>query len=272
LPTQAASIAGRVDEMRAGLVVNCDYQDKDSEVWFLSQHQQSHTFLKVEMILADTAVLELDESHEERLTKLVAELYPRICDTIQRDVTMQSDGRRAHFYEYTAYHKELNYETRWRIVASGDIGHATQINYRSEGVQNVWSVVDLAYSIILFNKLVMKWWEAIGYFGEGFLHAQLSSDALNVLRHPVDGYFIGAFDPTFTPTSRPKRSDIRKDAISLATSPGNYAVAEAKVTYSPDESQLARIVTSILNQLLRSLGHVARKSLLRSSIESLLRG
>jgi len=269
-PDLAAKLADRMARLRDAMAVNCGYQDKDSERWFLSPHQASQTYLKLEMIINGTVLLELDDSHENKLSKFVAELYPRICDTVQQDVAKQSDGRHADFYEYAAYHKNLDRETRWRIMASGDIGHATQIRHSSESAKNVWSVVDVARSIILFNELAMKWWEDIGYFGEGFLHAQLSTDGMDVLRHPQHGYFIQAFDPTFTPMSQPKRSDIRKDAISLATLPGNYVYAEAKVTYSRDEHQLARITTTILNQLLRSLGHIARKSLLQNSIESLL--
>jgi hypothetical protein len=268
--TLSVKLTERAEQLRNALVIMSGYQDKDSERWNLSPHQNSPTFLKLEMILGDTVMLELDEFHEEKLSRLVAELYPRICETVERDVATQIDGRHANFYEYTAYHKKLDYETRWRITGAGDIGYATQINYRSEGIQNVWSVVDLACSIILFNRLAMKWWESIGYFGDGYFFAQLSVSSLDVLRHSQHGYYIHAFDPTFTPFPHAKRLDIRKDAISIASSPGNYAIAEGKVTYSPDDSQLPRITTSILNKLLRSLGHTVRTSLLLGSINSLI--
>jgi hypothetical protein len=270
-PALAGRVADRVRSLRDALAVNCGYQDTDSERWFMSPHRPSETSLKLEMILVDTVALELDESHEDRLSKLVAELYPRICETVQRDVAKQSDGRHADFYEYTAYHKKLDYETRWRILATGDIAHATQINYRTEGIQNVWSIVDLAYSLILFQRLVMKWWESIGHFGEGYLNAHIMVGGLSVLREPNHGYYIHAFDPASTPASRRRRLDIRKDAISLSAFAGNAANAETKVTYSADEKELPRITTSILNQLLGSLGHIVKRPLLQSAIESLIR-
>jgi actin-related protein len=269
-PTIATRLADRIKSLRDVMAVNCGYQNKDSEMWFMSPRHSSETSLKCEMILADTVVLELDESHEERLSQLVAEFYPRICETVQRDVAKQCDGRHADFYEYVAYHKKLDFETRWRIAATGDLGHATQITFRSEGIQNVWSIVDLAVSLILFQRMSMKWWESIGYFGGGYLHAHLMVDALNVLREPKHGYYIHAFDPSYTPSSRGMRLDIRKDAILLSPLPGNASNAEAKVTYSSDERDMARITTSMLNQLLRSLGHIVKKPLLQSSIESMI--
>jgi hypothetical protein len=269
-PALSARLADRVKSLRDVLAVNCDYQDKVSEMWFRSPRRPSETSLKCEMILADAVTLELDESHEDRLSKLVAEFYPRISETVQSDVAKQCDGRHADFYEYTAYHKKLDFETRWRIVATGDLGHATQVNYRSEGIQNVWSIVDLTYSLILFHRMAMKWWEFIGYFGEGYLHAHLMVDALNVLREPKHGYYLHAFDPSYTPDSRGKRLDIRRDAILLNSSPGNSSNAEGKVAYASDEKDLPRIITSILNQLLRSLGHTVRRSLLQSSIQSMI--
>jgi hypothetical protein len=270
LPAVAARMAERVKSLRDVLAVNCEYQNKDSENWFMSPRRPSDTSLKCEMILADTVALELDESHEERLSRLVTEFYPRIRGTVQEDVAKQCEGRHADFYEYVAYHKNLDFETRWRIVATGDLGHATQINYCSAGIQNVWSIVDLAFSLILFQRMAMKWWESIGYFGEGYLHAHLMVGGLNVLREAKHEYYIHAFDPSYTPDSRGKRLDIRKDAILLSPSAGNAANAEAKVTYSSDEKDLPRITTSLLNQLLRSLGHTVKRSLLQGSIESMI--
>ena len=185
--------------------------------------------------------------------------------TVQEDVAGQSEGRHAEFYEYVAYHKKLNFETRWRITATGDLAHATQINYCSEGIQNVWSIVDLAVSLNLFHRMALKWWESIGYFGEAYFHAHIMVDKLSVLRDPKHGYYIHAFDSTYTPASRRARRDIRKDAILLSNSPGNAANAEAKVTYSSDEKDLVRITTSLLNQLLRSLGHTVKRSFFKAA-------
>src|SRR2546426_228853 len=169
---------------------------KDSDTWYLSSRQQSLTFLKLEMIPAERTLLELEKSHEDRLSNLLAEVYPRIRDTVRGNVANEAESRGADFYEYAWYHKELDYEGRWRITGTGDIGHATQMKYEFEGAEKVWSVVDLANYVILFVRLSLKWWESIRYFGEAYLYVQLSVPGLGVQRS-LDGYYTHAFDPTY---------------------------------------------------------------------------
>jgi hypothetical protein len=271
-PTQFEKMTERANRLRDAMIVKYDYGHKDSERWYLGPCRQSETFLKLQIVPSLTVPLELEKSHEERLGRLIYEFYPRFYDTVAQDVAKQADGRHASYYEYTAYHKNLDYESRWRITESGDIGHATQMRYESDGIDKAWSVVDLTYYVILFLRLAMKWWHFIGYFGEGYLHAQLSVDALNLLRHPRDGYYVHAFDPTYSPVERTKRLDIRKDAISVATSSGSSANSEAKLTYFSDDEKLATLTTSTLNRLLRSLGHVVDKEKLQTNIESIVQG
>jgi len=272
MPSLAARVEARATQLRDTMAINCGYQNQDSERWYMSPRRPSPTSLKLEMIRIDTLALELDESHEERVSKLVSEFYPRIVENVREGVAMQTDMRHADFYEYTAYHKNLDFETRWRVTAEGDLGHATQISYQVKENQNAWSIVDLARSLILFHAMALKWWESIGYFGEGYLHAHLMVDGLSVLREPTHGYYVYAFDPTYAQGRRRGRLDIRKDAVLLSPSPGNAANAETKVIYSFEERDLTRTTVSVMNQLLRSLNHVVRRSILQSSIDSLIDG
>src|SRR5207245_8198598 len=110
----------RANRLRDAMAVKCNYADRDSERWYLGPCRQSETFLKLQMVPSEPMLLELDRSHEERLWRLICEFYPRFCDTVARDVAKQADGRHASYYEYTAYHKKLDYESRWRITESGD--------------------------------------------------------------------------------------------------------------------------------------------------------
>jgi len=224
----------------------------------------------MEMVPVEPALLELEKSHEDKFSNLVAELYPRVSETAARGVAWDVENRGAHFYEYVWYHKKLDYEGRWRVTSTGDIGHGTQMKCESQGTEIAWSVVDLARYIILFTRLSMKWWELIRYFGEGHFHVQLNVPGLTMQRAP-GGYYTHCFDPTYSPHRR-ARSDvaIRSDAILASATPGTSANAETKVHYFSSNENLPRITTSVLNQLLRSLGHAVLWDSLQKSIQHLV--
>ena len=156
----------------------------------------------------------------------------------------------------------MDYENRWRVTGLGDIGFATQMACTSK----FWSVVDLAHYIILFVKLAIRWWEFIGFLGDCRFFVQLNIPGLDFLRAP-EGYYIQGFDASNVPL-RAKR-DLRKDAILLGTMPGNAANAEIKLNYFSAQESLSKLTTSLLNQLLRSLGHVVDTDILEESIASM---
>jgi len=263
-------VSQRAYQLRDSLLINYGYQGDDTATWHLSPRQPSPTFLKLVIIPVETTLLELVKSHEDRLSNLIAELYPRVSECAARGVAREAENRGADFYEYTWYHKKLDYEARWRITSTGDIGHGTQMKCEPGGTEKAWSVVDLARSIILFARLSMGWWQSIGYFGEGHLHVQLNVPGLTMQRAPA-GYYTHCIDLTYSPR-RPARSNvsIRSDAILASASPGTSANAETRVHYFSSNENLPRITTSVLNQLLRSLGHAVLWEPLQGSIQHLV--
>jgi hypothetical protein len=216
--------------------------------------------------------IELDTSHEDMLWRLVEELYPRTANTFRDGTALRAQDRGANFYELIWYHTGLDFEIRWRVTDSGDVGYATQTRYRSASLDG-WSVVDVARACILLSKLTLGWWKSIGYFGEGRLSAQLNVPGIGVLLEPEHRYSITGFDPTFTTRSgfapRTPR-DIRSDAIRYSASPRNSATGETRFTYSSDERNIARLTTSLVNQLLRSLGHSVVWDLFEPCVKDLM--
>jgi len=187
-------------------------------------------------------------------------------------VALRAEIRTGQSYENVWYHKKLDYEGRWRIMSTGEIGHSTQLKYQLPGTeQYCWSVVDVAQYIIIFVRLSVKWWESIGYFGGGRIYGQLNVPGLTLLRSPED-YFIGAFDVLYKPGPVIHRPSIRKDAILPSPSLGTGANAEANVEYFTATQKLPRLTTSILNQLLRPLGYAVVWDLLLGNVESLVSG
>lgn len=202
--------------------------------------------------------------------RMVSHQYPRVADTIASGVALRAEVRAGNSYEIVWYHKALDYEGRWRIMSTGEIGHATQVKYQLPGTaQHGWSVVDVARYIVLFLQLSMKWWQGLGYFSGGYLYAQLNVPGLSLLRSP-DGYFIGVFDVLYRPGPSYIRPSIRKDAILESPSPGTGSDAVAKVDYFTTNQNVARLTTSLLNQLLRPLGYAVVWDLLQGNIDSLV--
>lgn len=269
-PILAERIRERANQLRDAMWIGSKYERLDTEGWNYGPHQQSGTFLKLEIIAAEASPVVMEKSHEDWLKNAIATFYPRFRETVSRGVANQAETRGAEFYEYTVYHKELDYESKWRITSKGDLGHTTQMNYRFVGSNNVWSAVDLANYTVLFIRLAMNWWEFLPYFGGGRLFAQLSIPGLTILRHPQHGYYTHAFDPTYSPARSIQPPSLQKDAIVLTASPGNAANAEADVTYSSGCADTAGTTTLIVTQLLRSLGHGAARSFLQSDVKALL--
>ena len=253
----------RANQLRNVMVIGCDYKDTNSDAWQQSPHQSSQTFLKLMLVTAEKQPQELEKLHEDLLWKLIDQFYPRITECIRRGVALRADRRRMDFYEFSSYHVKLNYEMKWVVTNLGDVGFATQM----DAGEKDWSVVDVTHYVVLLTRVAIAWWEFLGFFGEGHFYVQLNVPGLTLCR-VKEGYYIQRFN---TSSDRLQPRDIRKDAITLGTIPGNAATAEIKLNYFSSLNSLSVLTTSILNQLLRSLGHAVDRELLQKSVELIVR-
>jgi hypothetical protein len=261
-PALGSRGAERANQLRDAMGIGCEYRSLDSDRWYLASSRSSPTFVKLMLVPMETVSIELEKFHEEHLRKLIIERYPYIPSCLNQGKALQASRRGADFYDFAVYYSNVDYENRWRVTGLGDIGFATQMACTSK----FWSVVDLAHYIILFVKLAIRWWEFIGFLGDCRFFVQLNIPGLDFLRAP-EGYYIQGFDASNVPL-RAKR-DLRKDAILLGTMPGNAANAEIKLNYFSAQESLSKLTTSLLNQLLRSLGHVVDTDILEESIASM---
>jgi hypothetical protein len=258
----------RAQRLAQALVVLCGYRNEDSATWDYSGCRQSDTFLRLSLVPTEVIPIALERSVENRVVSLINELYPRVYSLVRQSKANDTENRDADFYEYVWYHKSLDYEERWRVISDGAIGHSTQMAYK-DPQKAVWSVVDLAVYIILFLRLGMRWWKTMGYFGEGNLYAQLSICGLGLLQSDSSGTFGRCFDPTYESTSRSVRQTIPRDAVLVSGRPREQASAEIRLTYFTATDGIPRLATSLLNSLLRSLGHAAVWEPLEQSIRLL---
>jgi len=145
---------------------------------------------------------------------------------------------------------------RWRITASGSMGHVTQTRTADgTGTNEVWSIVDLAISLILFLKLGAKWWSDLEYFSEGRLCAQIYVPGLRLARSGTHGDFLYAFDPFSDGNSSNKPATMRSDAIRPSNHPRSKAVADINLNYYSLTEGAHESAARIVNLLLRGLGH-----------------
>jgi len=268
----AAASAQNASERARGLaeamVVHREYENEDPATWFYSRSEKSDTFLRLALVPSEVVPIEMERSHENRLLSIVNELCPRVYNLTGQGKANNAENRGAGFYEYVWYHRILDYEGRWRVTGDGALGHAAQMAYKDQQ-KAVWSVVDLALYVILFLRLGMRWWKVIGYFGEGDLYAQVSVPGLGLLRSDASGAFGHCFDPTYELGSGRTCGAIRPDAILVSGRPRVRADAEVKLTYFTATEDLPRLTTSLLNLLLRSLGHAAIWGPLEDSVRRL---
>ena len=254
MATGAQRACERARSLAERLFVFEGYQSSDPATWAYSPCRHSLTFLKLALVPSETIQIELERSAENRLVGLVNEAYPVVHRLVGQSRANDVEGRGADSYEYVWYYRNLGYEARWRVEGDGAIGHSTQMAYR-DGQKDVWSVVDLASYIVAFFRLSMKWWRANAYFGEGELCARLGIRGLTLLRSDASGAFGRGFGTTYDPAFTQGGGAIPPDAIIVSGRPAEGAQAEIKLTYFTATERLPRLATSLLNSLLRSLGH-----------------
>jgi hypothetical protein len=112
-------------------------------------------------------------------------------------------------------------------------------------------------------------WNAVGYFGKGSLYAQLGVRGLALLPNDTSGTFGSCFDPAYEASSRAAPKTIRLDAVLVPGRPRDNATAGVKVNYFTATEGLPTLTTSLLNLLLRSLGHAANREAPGESIRLL---
>lgn len=261
-PKLTENMAERARRVDNALQVGCGYQNENVDTWKISLHQSSPTFLKLILIPTYAIQIELEKSHEDRFAHLLEGIYRRIQHA--RSTSLCASERGADYYQHAWYHKGLDYEQVWRITATGEIGHATQM-----ATSGTWSLVDLAFHMILFTHLCLQWWRSVAYFGDGRLHARINLPGLKISR-ARDGWYNRIFDPSFSTVSGFRRKGIQREAVTLGSLPRDAANAETHFLCLADHPHSARLAATLMNQLLRSLGHVVALSLLEENIRSMV--
>ena len=188
----------------------------------------------------------LDRRAENQFVASIHDNYRRVRKLGGADtVAATTENRSADFYQYQWYHINLDYECRWRITKFLEVAHATQI--KEDGS---WSLLDVVAYTILMLRMSAKWWESSHYFGDGVLYAILSVEDLKLARGK-SSEFKKLFGPgTGDFALRPEVLQVGQQQLVVAK-------AGVPVNFAQMRSEIPEIVTSVMNSLLRSLGHGA---------------
>jgi hypothetical protein len=119
------------------------------------------------------------------------------------------------------------------------------------------------YYTILLLKIGAAWWESFNYFGDGILYAELNVHNINVARGS-SGQFLKLFGPADGDFG------IRSETIILADQPRPEATASVGVNFASMRQDVPRTVTSVMNMLLRSLGHSVLLAEFEDNIRTIL--
>jgi hypothetical protein len=232
--SQAGKIA---DEMFIG------YNYPEGPNWSVSGWNRSDNYLKLAVLPAERRLIPLDVCQEDKFVRLVHHQYQRISRCLGTNVAYDARNRDADFFEYRWYHAKLKYEQRWRTTDDLVVAHATQLNEDSK-----WSLLDVVMYSILLLKIAAQWWTSFNYFGDGIFFADISVSGLQLARGNAN---------EFTKLFGPGQGDygMREGVLQVSTQQRNEAQAYVPLNSATLLDNIPRTVTSLLNPLLRRLGH-----------------
>jgi hypothetical protein len=205
----------------------------------------SPTFFKIGLVPSYPKMITLDVSREQDFVQAIYRRYPQIYSCVSDAVAVEDIDRSVDFYEYRWFHQDLAYESLWRITDTLELAHAVQV--RSNGL---WSIVDIIAYTILMVALGSEWWKSNGFFGDGVMVAELRVPGLSLRLE--NERFKHNFDPGIGNFS------FSNNILTLNPRARNNATSHVQVSFANMRNNLSSLVTTLLNQLIRSLGHGVR--------------
>jgi uncharacterized tellurite resistance protein B-like protein len=234
----------RASKVLEEMVIGYSYA-AELQNWTAGSWKRSDAYFKLALIPKERRWMPLDVRQEHKFVTLIHEHYRRVRSNLGGAIPVANDAqnRSADFYEYRWYHKNLDYEGRWRITEHLDFAHATQVKD-----DNSWSLLDIVVYTILLLRVAGKWWKTFNYFGDGILFADLSVGTLQPMRGK-SGQFLKLFGPG--------EGDFAMRADVLMVHPQQRTESQAYIGVNSATiiDNIPLIVTSLMNPLLRSLGH-----------------
>jgi hypothetical protein len=234
--------------------------------------RQSPTFVHIALIPEEPLAVVLDSAIERRITTVVGDVYPAPTGFFaQIEVDRGTDWYQLKAPgEAYAQQYQLDHEMRWGIAGSGGFHLVAQVRAENTDVAQLsskqgegWGLSDLITDLACTIEAAHRFWEYIGYPGEGRLHACLCLNQIKPIKRagfdPTIGEFVEGYPAIFYQGKRPP---LRLD-LSQSINMRPYARAVVDITYATRTHRRAEAVATATNQLLRGIGYGASLEQLR---------
>jgi hypothetical protein len=207
-------------------------------------------------------LLPLDIIIEKQFADLV--LNPGLVSLINNGDAKRESRRSRDWFEIRFHDASLEYERRWRLTDRADVGFITQTKFPLPGTQGHWSLYDLAADLIAIAKMAKEFWQSTGYYGGFRLEAELQVRNLE-LSASSDGFHPLYYQRLGRVVSFP----LQRNMLAIVENPHSTGDASADFSYEDLNLCLDDIAASVLNELLRSLGHGPEIEKLKGAVRSL---
>jgi hypothetical protein len=247
----ASNLSGRITSLKSALFVTNQQG---------AQRFRSETFLQIVLCPHNHGTLPLDLGMESLFGGLVQKIHPGLQDLANLSQAKIEFQRGRDWFEIQFLCPVDDYERRWRLTATGDIGFITQVNWPIPAVGNFWSLYDFVADVARVAILSRDFWCQTGYFGGFRLEVDLVVGHLPFHGNGLAPLFYSRMGhiPDFSLDGR---------AIFLIKQPRESGNAQLDLGYDGLNESLSATVANIVNQVLRCLGHTCNIQGLQQAVQ-----
>jgi hypothetical protein len=251
----SSDVERRLKELETELFV-CSYKA-------LPQGSRSPTFFQVVICPNNAEYVALDLADERAVSALITRRSPGLQELATMSEAKFQFNRWRDWFEMRFVENAHDYERRWRVTARADVGFITQVRWPIDGGE-YWSLYDVTADLACVMSLAREFWLHRRHYGGFRLRAVLRVGKLQ-LEHA-----FGGFGPYFYEriSDFPYSAPLDNRAVRLVKSPQGDAVAEVDLDYAGIGESLADTVSSVVNQLVRCLGHTCDLQALKLSTKA----
>ncbi len=232
-----------------------------------SPRTRSETYFRIVICPYAHPAMPLDLALERMFSETVLEQIPGLQTLVNQNEATVEHPRWRDWFEIHFGENAHDYERRWHLSTSGEIGFVTQTRWPVTGAEALWSLYDVAQDISLVGKIVREFWKYTGYFGAFRLEAEVHVGPLKLAMNSQ------GFPPLFYERVQGGLFfPLDRTSIAVRANPQTAGQAQADLSYSDLQVSISDTVGLVLNQLLRCMGHTADLQRLRVALRGLTEG
>jgi hypothetical protein len=209
----------------------------------------SASFLHVALLPDEPLAIELDLGVERAVRSLIENSYPELLERVQYTSAQWREQRSRHDYRVTYLEHVRDHEMVWGVNSSGELHFVTEVSSSVAPSGCFWSLADVMTNLESAIETAHRFWDFLGYIGEGRLAARLEVSSLPLFRSEA------GYEALFYSSGKILASDNLQAAVKEGIVKPTRTDAEARVNFATRTGSRAEVLASLTNQLLRDLGH-----------------